>query len=145
MKKAYMVVIALTFLFAATVAFAKPWGFKGQNTQITAEQQQFFDQTQELRKQMHDKRFELMELYRNPNSDNVKIAELENEINILKAKIQEKAKELKVTQGCGNCDNTSQGWNCPNYENSPGPRNCGNCQQSGPAGCGMMQGRMMRW
>jgi len=140
-----MIVIALTFLFAATVAFARPWGFKGPNTQITAEQQQFFDQTKELRKQMHDKRFELMEVYRNPNADSVKIAELENEINTLRAKIQEKAKELKVAQGYGYCGSASQGSNCPGYENNTGQGLCGNCRQDGQLrGCGNTRGRMMR-
>lgn len=143
MKKILTIIAVLTFMLFAVAAFARPWGMMAAGGSVTPEQQKFFDETKELRKQMHDKRFELMELNRNPKADNIKVAELENEINTLRAKVQDKAKDLNYAAGCGNCGNKSL--NCPNNGswNCSGP--CGNCD--GPqaySGCGKMQGRMLR-
>lgn len=147
MKKVLIAVIGLTLLFISAAAFARPGGMMRCNTEITAEQQKLFDETKDLRKEMHDKRFELMEAYRVQNPDEQKISALEKEIDITREKMQNKAKELGITTGFGNCGN--QGQNCQNpgfndsADNSHSP--CGNCNQNrSQKGCGMMQGRMMR-
>jgi hypothetical protein len=53
----------------------------------------FFDETYELRKKMHDKRFELREALRNPDTTLETVAKLEREIQGLKENIREKAPE----------------------------------------------------
>ena len=64
MRKVFFGIIGLSLLLLAAVAFARPWDM-GQNAgNISAEQKQFFDATKDLRKEMHGKRFELMELSR---------------------------------------------------------------------------------
>ena len=138
MKKIFIGVIGLTLLLIAAVAFAHPRGMmEGKSGQVSAEQQKFFDETRELRKAMHDKRFELMEAYRTAEPDEKKIDGLEKEIAGIKEKIQAKAKELGVTTGPGACGNPGMG--------CQGAGQCGNCNQSGPRNCpGPMQGRMMR-
>lgn len=139
MKKVFVIVVGLSIFLFAALAFARPFGMMGgmmgPNAELSADQQKFFDATKDLRKSMHDKRFEMMELYRNPNADKSKIDALEKEISSIRDKMQEKAKELNVTPGfCG-----IQG-DCPNNGENPG-FGPGNCQQRGP---GTMQGRMMR-
>jgi hypothetical protein len=146
MKKIFIGLIGLTFLLIAAAAFANPWGMMGgKSGQITAEQQKFFDETKEMRKAMHDKKFELMEAYRSGTPDEQKIDGLEKEIAGIREKIQDKAKELGVTTGPGDCGN--QGMNCQKFSKADGP-GCGqfgNCYQNSPRNCcGPMQGRMMR-
>ena len=146
MKKIFIGVIGLTFLFIAAAAFARPWEMMGgQTTEISAEQQKFFDETKEMRKAMHDKRFELMEAYRTGKPDEQKIDGLEKDIAGIREKIQGKAKELGVTTGVGNCGNP--GMNCQSLSMADGPGygQCGNCNQNRSRNCGgPMQGRMMR-
>ena len=138
MKKIFIGLIGLTLLLIAAAAFAHPRGMmEGKSGQVSAEQQKFFDETRDLRKAMHDKRFELMEAYRTGNPDEKEIDGLEKEIAGIKEKIQAKAKELGVTMGPGACGN--QGMGCQ------GSGQCDNCNESGPRNCpGPMQGRMMR-
>jgi len=142
MKKLFLGIIGLSLLLLAAVAFARPWGM-GQNAgNITVEQKQFLDTTRELRKEMHDKRFELMELSRT-GTDQAKIDVLEKDIEALRAKIQAKADEFGVEGGPGTCGN--QGMNCNKGQgmgrgmhgmgcNGNGP--CGNQQAN--MGCGQM-------
>lgn len=133
MKKLYVAVIVLTLLMLTAISFAKPWGMR-QNTAISAEQQKFFDETRQMRKEMHDKRFELMELYRTPEADKSKIEGLEKEMTDLRTKMQEKARELKIASGY---DSRSR-WNCPD------DAGCGDCRQKGSfRERGLRQGRMM--
>jgi len=138
MKKIFMGLMGLTLLLISVAAFAHPRGMmEGRTGQVSAEQQKFFDETRELRKAMHDKRFELMEAYRTADPDEKKIDGLEKEIAGIKEKIQAKAKELGVTTGPGFCGNPGMG--------CQGAGKCGNCNQGGPQNCpGPMQGRMMR-
>ncbi|MBI5074736.1 MAG: hypothetical protein HZB62_06170 [Nitrospirae bacterium] len=140
MKKMLFVLVGLSVLLLAAVAFARPWGM-GQNTgTISAEQKQFFDATKDLRKEMHDKRFGLMELYRS-GADQAKIDALESDIDALRAKIQAKAAEFGMAGGPGACGN-QQGANCNMGQgrgqgmgcNGNGP--CANQQAN--AGCGKM-------
>lgn len=128
MKRFYTIVIAIIVLMSAALAYARPWD-RGEETVLTAEQQRFFEETRELRKEMHEKRFELMELYRNPNSDKAAIDALEQEVNSLRAQIQAKAQELNVAMGCG------QNGNCPNADNRIA--GCGNCGMRSGQGYGM--------
>ena len=137
MKKIYIGVLGMTLLFLATVAFAKPCGMWATDVQVTAEQQKFFDETRDLRKEMHEKKFELRELYLT-NADQAKIDALQTDIEALRAKIQDKAKDLKITSGPGACADqgagcfTGQGRGC----NGNGP-----CGKQVARGCGNMMDR----
>lgn len=145
MKKLLIAVIGLTLLFVSAAAFARPGGMMKCNTEVTAEQQKLFEETKDLRKEMHDKRFELMEAYRVQNPDEQKIAALETEIDNIRAEMQNKAKALGITTGFGSCGN--QGGNCQNASCKDGADNsaCGNCGENrSQKGCGTMQGKMMR-
>jgi hypothetical protein len=101
MRKTVIGIMVLTLLLITAAAFARPWGPGGKNIEITAEQQKFFDETRDLRKQMHDKKFELREAYRAQNPDEKKIAALETDVNNLREKIQGRANELGVEPGSG--------------------------------------------
>jgi hypothetical protein len=59
--------------------------------------QKFFDNTAKLRKELHNKRFEYFEAYRNPDTKPDTLAKLDREIRSLQEKIYEKAPE----EGCG--------------------------------------------
>lgn len=127
MKKIVMALLACSVLLVGAAAFARPWG---PEAKVSTEQQKFFAETKDLRKQMHDKRFELMELYRSQNPDQEQAAALEKEIDALRDQIQEKAKAAGIEPGCGNCQPGGMG---------KGGR--GNCMQQGSGTCGMMYGR----
>jgi hypothetical protein len=137
MKKLLIGIIGLSLLLMAASAFARPGGMgmgAGRDGNLTAEQQQFFDETKELRKEMHAKRFELMELYRT-NAEQAKIDALQSDIDAVRAMIQEKARDLKITSGPGSC--AGQGYECFTGQgrgcNSGGP--CG--KQMAVRGAGM--------
>jgi hypothetical protein len=100
MKKILLGIMGLSLLLLAAVSFARPGGTGSCAGNITAEQKQFFDATRELRKEMHDKRFELMELSRT-GTDQAKIDALESDVAALRAKLQAKAEELGITGGPG--------------------------------------------
>jgi hypothetical protein len=51
----------------------------------------FFDETADLRREMHNKRFEYSEAIRNPESDSETITKLENEIRDLQDQIHAKS------------------------------------------------------
>jgi hypothetical protein len=59
--------------------------------------QKFFDDTAKLRRELHSKRFEYFEAYRNPDTKPDTLAKLDREIRALQEKIYEKAPE----EGCG--------------------------------------------
>lgn len=136
MKKVLIGIIGLSLLLAA-VAFARPWG-AGPDSNLTAEQQKFFDSTRDLRKEMHDKRFQLMELYRS-NADQAKIDAIENDIEAIRAQIQAKAQELGTGYGPGAC--AGQGNNCrmgQGRDQAKGMGCNGPCGNQMAGGCGMM-------
>ncbi len=66
----------------------------GPKTWNSENQQKFFEETVELRKQMHEKRFELNEAARGSQVDADKLAQLEKEMIDIRTKIQKKAEEL---------------------------------------------------
>jgi hypothetical protein len=144
MKKIFMGLMGLTLLLIAVAAFAHPQGMmEGKTGQMSAEQQKFFEETKELRKAMHDKKFELMESGRTTDPDEKKIDGLRKEIAALREKIQAKAKELGVTMGAGACGNQEMG--CQKHAMADGAGQCGNCNHNGPRNCsGTMQERMMK-
>ncbi len=53
--------------------------------------QKFFDETATLRKELHNKRFEYMEAFRNPKTTPETTAKLEKEVRELQEKIHKKA------------------------------------------------------
>jgi hypothetical protein len=147
MKKVFAVIIGLSILLFAAVAFARPWGACQNTADLSAEQKQFFDATKDLRKEMHDKRFQLMELNRS-GADKASIDALEKDLDAIRTKIQAKAQESGISSGFGACGN--QRADC--Y----GGRGCGpgwkqGCNGGGPCadqqafnGCGRMMGRFAR-
>jgi len=141
MKKTFLGIMGLSLLLLAAIAFARPVGMGPTAGNISPEQKQFFNATKDLRKEMHDKRFDLMELYRT-GTDQAKIDALESEVEALRAKIQAKAKEFGVEGGLGACGN--QGANC-SVGQGCGKGQAGNCDGNGPCanqqanmGCGKM-------
>lgn len=139
MKKISLGIMGLSLVLLAAVAFARPWGMGPNAENISVEQKQFFDATKDLRKEMHDKRFELMELYRT-GTDQAKIDALESDVEALRAKIQAKAAEFGISGGPGACGN--QGANCGMGQGSGQGFGCngnGPCaNQQANAGCGKM-------
>jgi len=68
------------------------------------ENQKFLDETSELRKELHNKRFEYMEMNRNPDTSVETSSKLEKEIFELEDKIREKAPRIATGQaGYGRC------------------------------------------
>ena len=63
--------------------------------------QKFLDETRDLRRDLHNKRFEYMELTRNPDTSSDALEKLEKEIFGLEDRIQEKAPR-RVMGGAGN-------------------------------------------
>ncbi len=55
--------------------------------------QEFLDATVSLRKEMHDKRFELMEARRNPQTTQGEIAQLQKDITTLRSRIHAEAEK----------------------------------------------------
>jgi hypothetical protein len=53
--------------------------------------QKFLDETADLRKELHSKKFEYFEAVRNPETDSTTITKLEKEIREIQEKIYEKA------------------------------------------------------
>ena len=140
MKKVMIGIFGMSLLLVAVAAFARPGGMgtgMGLNADLSSEQQQFFDATAELRKEMHAKRFELMELYRS-NADQAKIDSLQSDINAIRAKIQDKAKELNITSGPGVCE--GQGADCFTGK-SKGCNGNGPCGSQMAACCGNKMSR----
>lgn len=103
MKKIYVLVVVLSVLLVSAVAFAGPWGLRSADQSYSENEQKFFNETKSLRKELHNKRFELMELYRTPDADKSKIDLLEKEIAEGRKTIQEKAAELNIGPEYGNC------------------------------------------
>jgi len=135
MKKIVLGIVGLSLLLLAAVAFARPGGVGPNAGNISPEQKQFFDATRDLRKDMHDKRFELMELSRT-GADQSKIDALENEIEALRTKIQSKAAEFGIEAGPGACGN--QGAKCATGRGCIGQAR--NCDRDGT--CANQQARM---
>jgi len=66
-------------------------GYGGQMMGQGGYDQKFLDETVDLRKELHEKRFEYMEALRDPKTDKDTIAKIEKEIDELQDKIVEKA------------------------------------------------------
>jgi hypothetical protein len=136
MRKIIVGVMALTLLLITAAAFARPWGPGMKVADASVEQQKFFDETRELRKAMHDKKFELREAYRAQVPDEQKIAKLEKELSDMREKIRSRADELGIGPGAG--FQGKRGGAC--YGDSGKADYCRN--QSGEGCCGMKQGRI---
>ena len=62
------------------------WGGQGYGTD-----QKLLDETADIRKELHEKRFEYMEASRDPKTNDETLAELEKEIYGIQSKLREKA------------------------------------------------------
>lgn len=134
MRNILIGILGLSLLLLAAVAFARPGGIGPISENISAEQKQFFDATKALRREMHDKRFELMELYRS-GADQSKIDALESEVDALRAKVQGKAAEFGIAGGPGAC-----GYSGENCNMSQGRGQGSGCVGNGP--CANQQANM---
>ena len=65
------------------------WNNPSQNTEIN--DQKFLDETAELRKELHDKKFEYFEAQRDPDTTNGQLTKLEKEINEISENIYKDA------------------------------------------------------
>jgi len=65
------------------------WGYNAERYQ------KFLNETADLRKELHNKRFEYFEALRNSKTKTETVTELEKEIQELQGKIYEKAKAAK--------------------------------------------------
>jgi len=65
------------------------WGYSA------AGYQKFMDETAELRKKLHNKKFEYFELMRNPKTKSETVTKLQKEMQELQGRIYEKAKAIK--------------------------------------------------
>lgn len=65
------------------------WGGPGYGT--AESDQKFLDETADLRRELHEKRFEYFEAQRNPETTNDTLTKLGEEINELQEKIREKS------------------------------------------------------
>lgn len=63
--------------------------------------QKFLEETRDLRKQLHEKRFEYFEALRNPETSKETIEKIEKEITELQQKIYEKAPKTAFRGGAG--------------------------------------------
>jgi len=101
--KSLKVMLTVVFVLAlAVAAYAQGpgWGGgygPGYGYNQSEECQKFFADTAKLRKELHSKRFEYFEAYRNPDTKPDTLAKLDREIRALQEKIYEKAPE----EGCG--------------------------------------------
>ena len=104
MKKIIVGLIVVSFIAIGVLAYAHGpglWGGKhmiGQGDggrmmelNVYGYDQKFLDETKELRKELHDKKFEYFEAARNPGTSVQVIAEIGKEVRELKQKIHEKA------------------------------------------------------
>ena len=140
MKRVVIGIIGVGLLLAAVSAYARPGGMgkcMGPNADLSPAQQQFFDATKDLRKEMHEKRFDLRELHR-ANADQAEIDAVQKEIDAIRGKIQVKAKELNVSAGPGAC--RSQGADCVAGQ-TVGCDDQRPCGRQVARGCGNMMGR----
>jgi len=77
---------------------------RGWNNQGSAPDQKFLDETADLRKELHNKRFEYMEASRDPNTSRETVAELEKNIYELQGKVHTKAPQTMYgAGGRGSC------------------------------------------
>lgn len=65
--------------------------------------QKFLDETKDLRKELHEKRFEYMEAVRNPETDEQTVTKLEKEITELQDKLYAQAPRTARGFGHGPC------------------------------------------
>lgn len=65
--------------------------------------QKFLDETADLRKELHQKRFEYMEAVRNPETNEKTMTKLEKEITDLQEKLYAKAPRTARGSGYGPC------------------------------------------
>jgi hypothetical protein len=63
---------------------------------------QFLDETVDLRKELHEKKFDYFEASRNPETDPALLTKLEKELNDIQSKIREKAPQANYG-GYGHC------------------------------------------
>ena len=95
-------------------------GYKGRFAD-TEEGKKFLEETADLRKKIHDKKFDLKEAYR--KGDEKKAAKIEGEIDKLREKLYEKAEKAGINKkrgygrgygrghgGCGSCGGPGYGY-----------------------------------
>ena len=96
MKKLVALLAISLLLSVVAIAYAQGPGMMGQcYNWRSPECQKFYDYTVQLRKQLHEKRFDYFEAFRNPKTTGEDITKIENEIEDLQEKLY-----LKAPVGC---------------------------------------------
>lgn len=129
MKRALLIIAAVALVLATAAVSSAMWGMRGSYTQ---EEQKFLEETSELRKDLHAKKFEFREALR--KGEYQKAENLEKEIEAAEAKLEEKAGKAGVKTGRGH-----KGHGMGPYAEHRGGRHMmmGGCGGSGCAGpCG---------
>lgn len=120
MKKLLVGMAVVSILAAGTMAFAHGyvgWGgghmmgpgygdhMMGWGNQGYGADRKFLDETADLRKDLHDKRFEYVEAQRDPETNTETLTKLEKEIRELQQQIHEKSPRTAIRGygGYGNC------------------------------------------
>lgn len=120
MKKIFAGIAVLLLILAGALAFAHGPGRGGGHMmgaddggcmmmepggQGTGPDQAFLNETADLRKELHNKKFEYFEAKRDPDVTEETLSILEKEMSTLRSKIREKA-PLNINKemiGCGRC------------------------------------------
>jgi len=119
MKKILAGIAVLLIVSAGALAFAHGpgrWGghmmrpgyggmFMNMNGQENAPDQTFLNETADLRKELHNKKFEYVEAMRDPKTTVETLSELEKELYDIKSRIREKAPRTagRGMYGYGRC------------------------------------------
>jgi len=70
-------------------------GWYGRDDESRKNYQEYLDKTSDLRKQMHDLRFDYMEAYRAPNPDKATLLKIEQQMNDLRLKMLDIEKQIE--------------------------------------------------
>lgn len=70
-------------------------GWSGQDDGSQKNYQEYLDKTRDLRRQMHELRFDYMEAYRAPNPDKATLLKIEQQMTDLRLKMLEMEKQLE--------------------------------------------------
>ena len=96
MKKVIAGIALIAFIAVGALAYAHGPGrgggqMMGPGTRGYAPDQKFLEETADLRKDLHNKKFEYFEARRNPETSDETVKKLEKEMYELQTKIREKA------------------------------------------------------
>jgi len=141
LKRAVVVLAVIALVALAGAASAHMWGWgggpgmmQGWGPGYSGEDKKLLDETADLRRELHAKKFDLAEAYRSGDSE--KAEALRGEVSKLQGQLAEKLGPRFGGYGRGYA--RGGGWNCPGpYGGAQGPGgwNCPGPGAQGPGGC----------